>query len=34
MSNVADQIREVCAGLMAFCLAARQQTVRMAGPST
>jgi murein tripeptide amidase MpaA len=26
-------IREVCAGLIAFCLTARKQTVRVAGPS-
>ena len=28
-----DVIREVCAGLIAFCIAAREQAVRMAGPS-
>jgi hypothetical protein len=28
-----DVIREVCAGLIAFCIAARQQAMRMAGPS-
>jgi murein tripeptide amidase MpaA len=28
-----DGIREVCAGLIAFCIAARQPAVRIAGPS-
>jgi murein tripeptide amidase MpaA len=28
-----EVIRELCAGLIAFCIAARQQAVRMAGPS-
>jgi len=28
-----EVIREVCAGLIAFCIAARQHAVRMAGPS-
>ena len=28
-----DVIREVCAGLIAFCLAARKQAIRVAGPS-
>jgi murein tripeptide amidase MpaA len=28
-----DVIREVCAGLIAFCIAARKQAVRLAGPS-